>query len=113
LLKWALFVTLSASVALCQETPLRTLVQINHAAVIYYSWFKQLPRNLQQLGPTDKAVADRNAADLLPLSVTAGIVGGYKFAFLASKTGWIITATPTTSDDNIITVYKIETSVLR
>ena len=76
------------------ESAVKTLTTINEAVILYYSWLKRVPTNLQQLGPTDKADAD--AADLLPRKITAGIVNGYKFALTSFRNGWIITATPLT-----------------
>jgi hypothetical protein len=99
------------------ETLLKALTVINLAATQYYSWLKHTPKNLRQLGPRKEgqAVADREAADLLPLELSNGIVGGYKFTLVSSKTGWIITATPIMcgNEQTICTAYKIETSVPR
>ena len=67
---------------------LRNLNQINQAAIQYYSWLKQVPTSLKQLGPTDRAVADRDAADLIPKSLVGGLVDGYKFTLRGSKSGW-------------------------
>jgi hypothetical protein len=92
---------------------LEKLATINVAAVQYYAWLKEVPSSLKQLGPTDKAVADREAADLIPHGLAQGIAGGYRFTLVAAaKRGWIVTATAIeSSNDGFKTVYKIETRV--
>jgi hypothetical protein len=92
---------------------LTNLNRINVAAHQYYSAFQQIPTTLQQLGPTNGLVADRDAADLIPKSLADGPVAGYRFALRASKTGWIVTATPIERSENRVQfVYKIESRML-
>jgi hypothetical protein len=49
-----------------ERAVLEKLAMINVAALTYYSWLKEIPSSLRQLGPTRKAFADREAADLIP-----------------------------------------------
>jgi hypothetical protein len=97
-----------------EEPALGTLRAINLAAMQYYWWFKQVPTTLKQLGPTDKRVADRNAADLIPGAFADGIVNGYKFTLRGnSSTGWTVVAIPLECcKDGIRTVYKVENQVV-
>ena len=92
---------------------LRNLNAINQAAIQYYSWLKQVPATLKQLGPTDRPIADRDAADLIPKSLAGGLVGGYKFTLQASRNGWVVTATPVEySGMQIQTIYRIESRII-
>ena len=75
MLRTAILAFLSADLALGQgETPLKQLVAINEAATIYYSWLKRVPTSMKQLGPSDRKIADANAADLISRDLAAGIV---------------------------------------
>jgi hypothetical protein len=91
---------------------LKNLNAINQAALIYYSWLKQVPTTLKQLGPTDRPIADRDAADLIPKSLAGGLVGGYKFTLQASRNGWVVTATPVEYNGQVQFVYKIESRMV-
>jgi hypothetical protein len=91
---------------------LNNLNAINQAALIYYSWLKQVPTTLKQLGPTDRPIADAAAADLIPKSLAGGLVSGYKFTLHGSRTGWIVTATPVEYNGQVPFVYKIESRML-
>jgi hypothetical protein len=91
---------------------LKNLIAINQAAIQYYSWLKQVPTTLKQLGPTERPMADRDAADLVPKSLASGLVGGYKFALRGSKSGWIVTATPVEYHGQVQFAYKIESRMV-
>jgi hypothetical protein len=93
---------------------LKYLSAINRAATVYYSWLNRVPTTLKQLGPTDRQIADGDAADLIPIDLARGIAGGYQFTLRAtSKNGWVVTAAPVEySGMQIQTIYRIESRIM-
>ena len=94
------------------DAPMKEIAAINNAAIIYFSWLKQIPTSLRQLGPGEGRVADRNAADLISSDLASGDYHGYRFTLNGTKGGWIVRAVPAQGTPHEFeTTYSIESRV--